>query len=558
MGALRFSNGNSNSLGNDYADMLIGNLNTFQQYSFNRINDISYRTYEGFVQDSWKVNKRLTLELGVRISRFTPWIDRLNYGYSIFDASKYNTSCTTIQYCGFLWNKKDSSVPNGGFPTKAAFWQPRFGMAYDVFGNGKTVIRGGWGMYYFHSGQFTTGLDVSAGVGVINLSNNQGIGQSPYVVGGSANATPLMVRDLESMNFSSAALSPGGVDSQDDRQPLTKSYSFTIAQRMPWSSLLELAYVGNESSDLLNNTGGGAGSSGNLVPLGAMLSSNNGGVDPSSLTANNFRPIKAYGNFLLATHNMYANYNSMQATWARTKGRYTVNLNYTFAKALGIIASNYDPFNMNNNYGVMPSNRTHLFNLAYSVELGSPVQNKVAGGFVNGWQVSGLVQLQSGANLTGNRGNNFGINTNSYKIPGTTQNVSTTSLLGTPDIQLRPIVTCDPTANLAEHQYINGNCFAIPTQIGQNGPTTLPVVYGPAFFNTDLGLFKNFNIKEKMKLQFRATGYNFLNHPLWSFSNTNLTLGYSGSTGLLNSPTFGYVTQKQGRRTIQLAVKFIF
>ena len=149
------------------------------------------------------------------------------------------------------------------------------------------------------------------------------------------------------------------------------------------------------------------------------------------------------------------------------------------------------------------------------------------------------------------------MNTNSYKIPGTTYNVSTTSLLGTPDIQLRPIVTCDPTKNLAEHQYINGNCFAIPTQIGQNGPTTLPVIYGPAFFNTDLGLFKNFNIKEKMKLQFRATGYNFLNHPLWSFSNTNLTLGYSGSTGQLNSPTFGYVTQKQGRRTIQLAVKFI-
>ena len=559
MGALRFSNSNSNSLGNDYADMLIGNLNTFQQYSFNRINDISYRTYEGFVQDSWKVTKRLTLELGVRISRFTPWIDRLGYGFSIWDPSKYNSSCTTAQYCGFVWNKRDNSVPMGGFPTKSAYWQPRFGMAYDVFGNGRTVIRGGWGLYYFHSGQFATGLDVSAGVGVINLSNNQGIGSSPYVVGGSSNAAPLMVRDLENLNFSSAALTPGGVDKADDRQPKTQSYSFTIAQRLPWSSLLELAYVGNQSTDLLNNTSGGAGSSGNLVPVGAMLSSANNGVDPNSLVANNYRPIRIYGNFLLATHNMYANYNSLQATWGRTKGRYTVNFNYTFAKALGIIASNFDPFNMSNNYGVMPSNRTHLFNLAYSVELGNPVRNKIAGGALNGWQVSGMVQLQSGANLTGNRGNNFGLNTNSYKIPGTTFNVSNTSLLGTPDIALRPIVTCDPSKGLAEHQYVNGACFALPTQIGQNGPTTLPVVYGPAFFNSDLGLFKNFPIKEKMKLQFRATGYNFLNHPLWSFSSaTNLTLGYSGSTGLLNNPLFGYATQKQGRRTIQLAVKFIF
>ena len=85
------------------------------------------------------------------------------------------------------------------------------------------------------------------------------------------------------------------------------------------------------------------------------------------------------------------------------------------------------------------------------------------------------------------------------------------------------------------------------------------MIYGPAFFNTDLGLFKNFPIKERMKLQFRANGYNFMNHPLWSFNGTtNLTLGYNGTTGLLNAPTFGYVTQKQGHRVVQLAVKFIF
>jgi len=181
-------------------------------------------------------------------------------------------------------------------------------MAYDLFGNGKTVLRGGWGMYYFHSGQFTTGLDVAAGVQTINLSSNQGIGTSPYVVGGSANATPLVARELDTLNFSSAALSPGAVDKSDDEQPLTKSYSFTISQRLPWSSLLEVAYVGNQSTNLLN-TSGGQGANVNLVPLGAMLSSNNGGVDPNSLVANNFRPIKAYSDINLATNNLFANYN---------------------------------------------------------------------------------------------------------------------------------------------------------------------------------------------------------------------------------------------------------
>ena len=78
------------------------------------------------------------------------------------------------------------------------------------------------------------------------------------------------------------------------------------------------------------------------------------------------------------------------------------------------------------------------------------------------------------------------------------------------------------------------------------------MIYGPAYFNADLGIFKNFKVTEKKKLQLRANAYNFLNHPLWSFSNgANLNLGFNGTTGALNTPLFGYVTQKQGRRLVQ-------
>jgi hypothetical protein len=261
----------------------------------------------------------------------------------------------------------------------------------------------------------------------------------------------------------------------------------------------------------------------------------------------------------LAENNLYSNYNGLQVTWGRTRGRYIVNANYSFGKALGIIAANFDSFNLRNNYGVQTGNRTHIFNTAYSIEVGDHSKQKIVGGIVNGWQISGIVQVQSGANLTGLRGQNFGLNLNSFKIPGTTYNVSSTSLLGTPDIALRPIVTCDPKSNLGPHQFINPSCFSFPRNVGENGPATLPVLYGPAFFNADLGLFKNFQINERMKLQFRADGYNFLNHPLWSFNGTtNLTLGFNGTTGLINTPTFGTATQKQGRRVIQLAVKFYF
>ena len=555
-GYLQFYNGNSTSYGNAIADMVTGNLSGgYVESNFNRINDISYSTWEGFVQDSWKVNKKLTLNYGLRITDFTPWTDRTGAGYAIFNQANFSPSCASA-YCGFEWHKIDKGIPTSGFPSSPVFWQPRFGLAYDIFGSGKTVIRGGWGRFYFHSAQFTSGLDVTAGVQTINLSNGN-------------NGQQLFASQLANLNVAATASSPTAVDSKDNKQPHTDSYSFTIAQRLPWSSLLEVAYVGNTSHDLSNSSNiTGAGSNINLVPVGALLASNNGGADPNGLTANNYRPLLGYGDLGLATNNLYANYNALQATFIRTKGHYTISSNYTYGKALGIVSNAYDEYNLKNDYGVQAGNRKQIFNIAYSVELPKFTTNRIAGGFVNGWQVSGIVQLQSGTNLTANASGNFSLALNGATIPGVLSsvgkpiNISNSSLLGTPGIQLNPIVTCNPTSNLAPHQYINPNCLSAPTQIGQNGPTVLPAFYGPAFFNADLGLFKNFPIKEAMKLQFRVDGFNFLNHPLWSFpSAQNLALGFTQSSNgslQLSTPEFGTATEKQGNRIIQLAVKFYF
>ena len=252
---------NPDTYGNAYADELTGNISQYQETNFNRINDISYDTYEFFVQDSWKVQKRLTIELGLRLTHFTPWIDREGFGYSIFNQSAYNPTCAASPtFCGFEWHAKDSSVPLGGFATRTAFFQPRFGVAYDLFGTGKTVLRGGWGRFYYHSGQFTNGLDASAGVATVTLT--------PQTVG-----SPLFAKNLSSIPFTAAPAAPSAVNSTDDNQPYTDSYSFTIAQQVPWKSLIEVAYVGNRSRDLLNT--GGAGSNMNLVPVGAMLTASN-------------------------------------------------------------------------------------------------------------------------------------------------------------------------------------------------------------------------------------------------------------------------------------------
>ena len=573
-GLLQFvpSANTSFTYGDAYADMLAGNMSSYTEQNFNRINDISYHTYEGFIQDAWKVNTKLTVELGLRMTHFTPWSDDEGYGYSIFNPSLYNpanggTCATAPTFCGFLWHSRNSSVPLGGFPTRTLFWQPRFGVAYDVFGKGTTVLRGGWGRFYYHSGQFTNGLDTSAGSVGISLSPNS-IGDKP-----------LIASQLNTIPVNAQPATPSAVDRKDDRQPYTDSYSFTVSQRLPWSSLLEVAYVGNQSNDLQST--GGYGSNINLVPVGAMLTA----VNPSLANANNYRPYRGYGDLNQATNNLYANYNALQVTWAHQASRATIQLNYTLGKAMGIVngggaatlggySATLDPFNLRNNYGIQPGDRRHLFNASYSVTLPSPVHdNKVAAGFVNGWQISGVTQVESGANLTGNVGFNYNMQLNGAILPGTQgiQNsdgstgiaISNQSILGTNAIQLNPVLTCNPTQSLGPHQYVNGNCFAAPTQIGQNGPTLLPAIYGPAFFNSDLGLFKNFQISESKKLQFRVQAYNFLNHPLWSFpSNTNLTLQFKqptpGGAVAQTNTGFGVTPFKQGNRIVELAVKFYF
>jgi Carboxypeptidase regulatory-like domain len=563
-GQLTFqASGNTNSTGDAYADEVLGILNSYNETNFNRINDIAYNTYEAFVQDDWKVTKRLTINLGLRFSHFQPWADRLGFGYPIFDPTQYSQSCAAAPtYCGFVWHDKDPSIPLGGFPTRALFYQPRVGVAYDLFGDGKTVLRGGWGRYYFHAGQFTNGLDAAAGVESTTIGFN-----APLPGGGTQ---PLLVDPLpqfpgavglNSLPFSAAAAAPAAVDSASDKQPFTDSYNVTISRRTPWSSLLQVAYVGNRTRDIPSSGNGGTlGANSlnlNLVPRGAMLASNNGGVDPNSLVADQFRPFLGYSDLYVTTMNAHSNYNALQVTWNRSQGRYTLALNYTYGKAMGILGF-YDQFNLEDNYGVLAANRTHIFNAAYSIELGNPSKQKLLGGFVNGWQVSGITQIESGPNLSGIQSQNFGMNVNSAVIPGTSYQISNLSLLGTPDIQLNPILTCNPSQGLGSHQYINPSCFARPTNVGENGPTIMHPIYGPAYFGTDLGLFKNFKITESQNLQFRIEAFNFLNHPLWSFNGSNLNLSFDQTTGAPNNPLFGTTTQKQGHRILELSVRYQF
>ena len=260
----------------------------------------------------------------------------------------------------------------------------------------------------------------------------------------------------------------------------------------------------------------------------------------------------------------------MQVVWVRSKGRYDLSFNYTWSKSLGIVGSNQ--LDLSQDYGAQPFDRRHLFNAAYSVELPNPVHdNKVLAGVVNGWQISGINTVQSGVNLTGGSLNGNFNTTGNISNNLTVQNafnssVTNQSITGTDFIPLGPILTCDPRKNVPSGYYLNGNCFSVPTVPGKNGSIVLPEFFGPWAWTWDLSLFKNFQIKERNKLQFRFSAYNWLNHPEWSFTRNgteanNLYLHFAPAAGggqVQTNADFGKPPIKLGNRIIQLALKYTF
>jgi len=554
-GQMVFANWGGNSTGNAYADMLAGDITTYTETNFNTVPGFRYLSTDFYGQDSWKVTRRLTLDYGLRVQHLGPWSDVTGYGFAVWNPATYsNNPADVAKLTGLQWHKKDPSVPLSGSPTRMFYYNPRFGFAWDIFGSGRTVLRGGYGVYHYHDEQNVQ----NAAYGITQGSYSYSFGPTTYNQIGAASTT---------------FQPPGSVntlDTHDDQQPRVQNYSFTVAERLPWNSVLEVAYVGNKA-DYLNNYNNNLNNI-DLVPFGALFQKYGWLSSYNSTQENAVRPMQNYTSVKIITHSMYSNYNSMQATWNKQAGRFLFMTNYTFSKALGIRGENGaavgDPTNLSNDYGTLPNNRTHLFNAAYSYNLPDwRVGNSFVRGAIDGWQISGITQLQSGADLQAAVAANSNFNFSYYVPTGTTfmgttltspLQASKDTILGTPDIQLMPLVTCNPNSGLKAHQYVNGNCFTGPAP-GNKGNFIFPTMNGPWFWNSDLTLFKNFTFKESQKLQFRVSAFNFLNHPLWTFiaNDPNLNLSFN-QQGQLSNANFGITGNKTGHRIIQLGVKYVF
>lgn len=494
-----------NISGNAIADFLLGGLDSFDQgtgeYKNNRA------TYSAlFVQDDFKVAQRLTLNLGLRYEPTPPWHEvrgRIEY----FTVENFQKGVRSPQFKnappGVLF-RGDPGAPEDGALGDYNNFGGRLGFAWDVFGDGKTSVRGGVGMFYDQHllGEFNNG-GVNAPPWSIRLSvtRPQGPFSDPYL-----GRSDFNLITLASIGSPDAAFPrPVLLTTYDGKHttPLTHNWNLTLEREIFSSWLARAAYVGSASNY------------GRVVKQLNPARPGTGSTDSRRL----FAP--EIGNIDYFTEDRRSYYHSMQLTLnKRLSQGFTVLANYTWSKALGNYSGSAGeavevaPWNVPNAdsyvYGPMDFDYRHRFVVSWVWELPkAPTNNAFLKGLLHGWQANGIGQYQTGGayTITSGRDNSqTGINRDRAKFTG---------------------VSVDPVAGSDKTVWFNPAAFAV-NDVGTFGTVGRGAFHGPRLFSWDMGFFKTFRFTEQINLQFRAEMFNIFNQVNFANPNTNVSGGGFG------------------------------
>ena len=550
---------NPSNTGYAYSNAALGIFSTYTEAS-NRV-DLRFRQHgvDWFLQDSWKATRRLTLELGVRFHFIVPIYGGTNQ-LSSFAPDRFSAAkapkliqpviiagarvginpATGLTYPGALIGaiapgtgdpangmavSAQNGYPRSLIDTYSLRFGPRAGFALDVFGNGKTAIRGGFGMFQNRPNMSDNLLLFASQAPVIN---------NPTVYYGT----------LSSLLSSSGAIFPQSVNGLDrsDSVPHVMNFSFSIQQAVGLRTIVEAGYVGSLGRDLLwrRNI--------NSIPVGTNFLPS--AIDPTTARpyATSFlRPIIGYNDILMSEAASSSSYNSAHVTARRrmTKG-VQFGLSWTWSKAMNYNDNDTDTITSLIsprvwNYGLASFDRTHLFKLNWMWSLPrTPFKAIALKQAFNGWQLSGITSLLSGAPL----GVNFSSATGA-------------DFTGTATQGARIVVLSNPILPKNERDFLHNfrtGVFA-PPSASTFGNAARTVVRGPGVENFDLSLFKEFPIKEQMRFQFRAEAYNAFNHT--QFSSIDTTARFDATGKQINTLLSSF-TGARSARIMQFALRFYF
>ena len=572
-GDYTFQGGTGVASQDPYINFLLGYASSYQQlnalHTFHWINN----TYSGYAMDDWHVTQRLTLNVGVRYDAL-PRVYEKNNQVANFNPALFNPANAQAPdpktgnlnpagpgfsqpagaaapfYLNGIGIAGTNGVSRGLVQNDFATWQPRVGFAFDAYGTGKTIIRGGFGLFY----ERVQGNDIYDADTTPPFSYQPKASRVRF-------SSPTTNWEGVTTPTTTLPAAPAGLNSIAHYypNPATAQFSFGVQQEVAPSIVAAIQYVGTtawnqndriEQNDLALTNSSAATcpvAPPNQTPIAVGPYCQRQGVAQGA-NANLYRQFLGFSNVLQSTNAVNSIYNSLQAALRmENKHGFSLQLAYTFSheidgqngsQDLGTAANPYNlrydrgsgAFDRRNNF-----NANYVYDLPFFLHTGSLLEREALGG----WQISGVTVAESGSPIQGggsaltyNGPDKLGLGGNTTNRPDKVANVSYAKK------QASWFSTSSFANPLAPWEGGTNNGF---------GTAGKDAVTGPGLFNWNIAVFKEFPIHEDIHLQFRAESFNTFNHT--EFNQVD---------GGTNDGNYGQVTSTYDPRELQFGLKLLF